>query len=173
MNDTKKVGTIYGIKCTENDKVYVGATTVSAKGRWTKHKYYAKKGLNSCGGEFYSDIRKYGPDAFEVIILKENINSKEELVNHENFWITHYRFLHCVYNPYGSTTKGQRNCLGKTRSDETKTKISNSLKEYTFSEEHKRKISNSAKTRIRKPFSDEAKKRMSEAYWARKRLEKL
>jgi len=167
MNDTKKVGTIYGIKCTENDKVYVGATIVSPKVRWTAHRWAAKKDRNGCGSEFYSDIRKYGESAFEIIILQDNIKTKSELKDHENFWITHYRFLHCVYNTCGSTTKGMKHA------DETKTKISNSLKEYTFSEEHKRKISNSAKTRIRKPFSDEAKKRMSEAYWARKRLEKL
>ena len=162
---------IYGIKCTENGMIYVGATTVSAVSRWTKHKYYAKKGLNSCGSEFYSDIRKYGKDAFELIILQDNIKTKEELVDHENFWITHYRFLHCVYNTYGSTTKGQvfseesRKKIsdagkGRKHTDEHRRANSESKMGHVLSEETKAKISKTLSGKKRKPHSEEAKANM-------------
>lgn len=47
-------------------------------------------------------------------------------------------------------------------SEEQKQKISNSLKGHSVSQETRQLISEKAKTRVRKPFSDEFKKRQSE-----------
>ena len=168
-----KSGTIYGIKCTENQMIYVGATINTAKLRWSAHRLAAKRGDNGCGGEFYSDIRKYGEEAFEIIVLKEDINSKEELIIQENFYINNFRALKLVYNPRSSTG------LGDKRSDEARANMRKSAIDRKspspVSDTTRAKLSVVMKgnqNTLNMRHSSEAKAKISaarKAYWAKKR----
>ena len=149
--------------------IYVGATIVSAARRWSAHRCAAKRGDNRCGGEFYSDIRKYGEESFSLTTLEDGITSKEDLKDRENFWIDKYRAEGTAYNPCGSTAKGFKHTdevkakisaahKGKPKSDETKAKISAGNKGKVMSDESRAKMSAAKKGKKRGPYKKRAAK---------------
>lgn len=158
-----------------NKKIYIGITSQKPELRWG-----ANGSKYKTSPHFYNAIQKYGWDNFEHIILFENL-TKEEAIKKEIELIKKYD----TCNPekgYNETTggnapkmsdaakrklseamKGNKNCLGRVLSEETKEKISKSQKGRTFTEEHKQKLSEAAKKR-HVPCSEEKKKKLSESY---------
>lgn len=120
-----------------NRKVYIGITNQKPEKRWSGGCNYK--------GHFRHAIDKYGWDNFEHEILYENLEEMQaKLIE-----ISLIRFYDST-NPekgYNLSTGGE-GYSGLKHSDETRNKISESLK-----------------GRKRKPFSDEHKKKMSESHY--------
>lgn len=122
-----------------NNKIYIGITKTKPEHRWGKKKYehnmYMKNAIN-----------KYGWENVEHIILYKNLN-KEQAEQKEIELIAKYKSNQREFG-YNIQNGGNVHCV----SDETKRKISNSIKgekHYMYgkhqSEETKRKISESKK----------------------------
>lgn len=146
---------IYKITNKLNGKVYIGQTIQSLKERWSKH-----KGTKTCKA-LGSAIIKYGPDAFDVEVLKE-CSSYEEMNALEKSYIQEYSSLYP--NGYNLTTGGNNG----QHVEETKKKISEAQKGQKnhmygkkASEETKRKMRESHKNRP-KIYTEEYRKKMSE-----------
>ena len=95
---------IYAYKKKDNDKiVYVGQTT-NLKNRHKQHIYYDPFNLNNKEFDYplSRGIRKYGENAYELIILEDNL-LKEELNEREKYWIS---FYDTYFNGYNQTIGG-------------------------------------------------------------------
>ena len=108
--------TIYCHRNKINNKAYIGQTCQKLERRWREG-----EGYSHCS-YFYHAIKKYGWNNFEHIILMDNLSLEEANKNEERLIK-----LFDTTNPdkgynleYGGTNK--------THSEETKQKISNSLK---------------------------------------------
>lgn len=149
-----------------NGKMYVGQTCKKPEYRWQNGKGYAHC---AC---FYNAIQKYGWDRFDHEIIASNL-TYNEADNFEKILIQQLKTTDSRYG-YNLDSGGYG---GRTHSDETKRKISESGKgkhsgesHYCFgkslSEETKRKISEST-SGINNPMygkkhSDETRKKISE-----------
>ena len=153
-----------------NGKRYVGQTKNFYK-RYNSHIYSSyDKNSNRHNVPFHKAIRKYGIDNFQIDILIDNIQTKEEMNELEKSLICFFNTLcknNMGYNvaeggesgnPFAGKTddemaKFRDECrernLGKKLSEETKKKISEKNKKMFFSEEHRRKINESKKGKKR------------------------
>lgn len=93
-------GSIYIIRNTINDKVYIGQTTQTVGVRFTNHKMASRTGEDT---KFYRAMRKYGEDKFYVQLL-EKVEIKN-LNDRERYWIKYYD---SYYNGYNSTLGGDQ-----------------------------------------------------------------
>lgn len=141
-----------------NGKVYIGITMNSLERRWQGGSGYRKHMY------FYRAIKKYGWDNIEHKILFENL-TKEQAEQKEIELIAQYK---SNKNEYGYNIANGGNSKGKT-AEETKQKISDTLKGHHVTEETKRKMSEKAKLRVgeKSPnfgvkMSEEQKKKISE-----------
>ena len=96
-----KTGTIYIIKNTINDKVYIGQTTMSVHERWKAH---LKPSTHKLKGKYklYNAMNKYGKENFYYEILEENVPI-DELNQREIDYIAQYD---SYFNGYNSTKGG-------------------------------------------------------------------
>lgn len=162
------MGYIYLRTNSINGKKYVGqATTKRFKARqaeWKSiYRHYAGKAINAARA-------KYGIDAFDFEILKEC--KDEEL----DYWEKYYIKELNTKVPYGyNMTDGGEGCSGSSVSDETKKKISETLKgnipwnkgkTNIYSEEWRKKQREAHKGKAPwnkgKQWSEEWKQKMSE-----------
>jgi hypothetical protein len=139
-----------------SNKVYIGITCKKPEERWRKD----GKGYSG-NTYFYRAIQKYGWDRFQHQILFEGL-SKDEACKKE---IEFIKFHHSDDRKYGYnlSSGGESGASGCIRSEETKEKLSESMKGRTFSEEHKRKLSEAGRRRKGGPLSEERKRKISEA----------
>ena len=88
---------IYFIRNRITGAVYIGQTTLTVDERWTQHCSLARNESGTC---FAAAIRKYGPDAFEIVTLGEcPTGDLNHLCFLETFCIALARHLwHEVYN---------------------------------------------------------------------------
>ena len=93
-------GSIYIIRNTINDKVYVGQTTQTIGIRFTNHKMASRTEEDT---KFYRAIRKHGEDKFYPELLEEV--EIENLNDRERYWIKYYD---SYYNGYNSTLGGDQ-----------------------------------------------------------------
>lgn len=91
------MGSIYIIRNTINDKVYIGQTVQSLATRFLNHKMASR--IEDT--KFYRAIRKYGEDNFYIELL-ETVDYKD-LNDREKYWIKYYN---SYYNGYNSTLGG-------------------------------------------------------------------
>ncbi|MBO5711413.1 MAG: GIY-YIG nuclease family protein [Acholeplasmatales bacterium] len=98
------MGYIYKITNKITSKNYVGLTTRTIQHRWKQHLYNA---LNYPHLTFklYNSMRKYGVENFDIELIEE-IDTFEELVQREQFWINYYD---SVNNGYNMTLGGEGN----------------------------------------------------------------
>ena len=149
------MGYIYKITNTRNDKSYIGQTTLKPEKRLKKHFDSSTK---SCPA-IHNAIQKYGRDAFTVEILHEALNiflddlEVAEIKKHNSL----------APNGYNLDSGGHAN---KSVSDQTRKKMSKSLKGRRHSPETRKKISEAAKDRARSP---EYRKKLSDANKGRTR----
>lgn len=147
--DENRKYTVYIHKNKINGKQYIGLTSQhNPTARWRNGKGYQQQ------PKFYNAILKYGWDNFEHIIVKTNL-TREEASNLEKNLIIQYDTQ--------NDKKGYNNRDGgieKYTLTEEQRKIRAWAKGKKFSKEHCKNISNGLKNRV---FSEEAKKKMSEA----------
>lgn len=82
---------VYEIRCTVNDKVYVGKTA-DPEFRWYKHRWCAARndGSRTCEAALYRAIRKYGADAFVMRVLASYDDEASAFIG-ERVWIARFR----------------------------------------------------------------------------------
>lgn len=105
-----------------NNKKYVGITKQDPERRWKNGwGYYSKENSTY----FWKAIQKYGWDNFTHDILENNL-TLEEANKMERYYISYYNSSNSLYG-YNLTLGGD-GFLGMHRSEETKKKLSESLK---------------------------------------------
>ena len=145
----KKINTsvIYKITNILNGKTYVGSA-VCFNRRQNEHKRLLKNNKHH-SIKLQNSVNKYGLENFVFEIL-EKIDDKSTLIINEQKWID-------LIKPEFNMTliAGLNSALGLKRSDETKKKISESLKGRKLSQEH---INNIKKVLLGKNLSEKHKK---------------
>lgn len=123
-----KIYTIYKATNKHNKKSYVGFDS-----NWPKRKIRHKHNFLKKNTKFYSAIKKYGWDTFEWTVLYQSKDKNHTLNEMENYFIIEYNTINYGYNliPGGSKR------TSFTQSEETKKKISDSLKGRKLTEQHK------------------------------------
>lgn len=121
---SNKMGYIYAIRCTGNDKYYIGQTCTDVNIRWRGHKSAL---LNNKHHSKYlqNSVNKYGIDSLEFSILQ--ICSIEKLDVWEIYYIALFNTIADGFNTYpgGNTLKGIHNPMyGKHHSEEHRKKLS-------------------------------------------------
>lgn len=142
---------IYMIQNKVNNKMYIGQA-VDIEKRWGEHRSSLRGGYHP-NKHLQRSWSKYGEENFEFIILLECEES--DLNMYEEYYI----FELMIYDPRVGYNKNYGGDSGRP-TEETKRKMSESLKGKQLSEEHKRKLSESKKGR---QFSEEHKRKISEA----------
>jgi group I intron endonuclease len=136
-------GIVYCIKCILNNKVYIGITTGSLRGRWNKHVYDAK-----CRSPyvFHRAIRKYGLENFSISEI-EKCSSAVELIEKERFYIATFN-SHVSLGGYNMSFGGGAPMLNRRHSERTKKLLSRRLrgrispnKGNRYTEEVRKKLS--------------------------------
>lgn len=90
-------------------KIYVGQTVKTPSIRWSEH---ISKSKNDSRTLLAKAIRKYGPDAFEIVTLFEGEVSLDELDNVEKFYISAL-LSHDLSIGYNLTLGGRRGAMGE------------------------------------------------------------
>lgn len=106
---------VYGIRCKENGKIYIGCTRNRLQQRFSQHFSELKRGnktmLVSNGRKnspWQEDYNKYGIDAFELYLIEDNIPD-EVHSEREEYWILEYKSYdeRYGYNRYVKTGQKQ------------------------------------------------------------------
>lgn len=173
-------GRIYRIDNLDNGNFYIGQTRMTLSKRFTDHKSEARRGQVMV--TLYNAMRKYGVDMFtieDVEVLQAA--TKEELVRLLNDREIYY--ISTLKPPYNEAPGGlghtgvlwteerrenfkrlmsgeNNHNYGKHLSDDTKEKLSASLKGRIISEESRKKTSETMKG---VPKSEETRRKMAEA----------
>jgi group I intron endonuclease len=108
-----------------NGKVYIGKSEVSAEKRWREHLCYARKGSKD---PIHCAIRKYGPEAFEQILLSSHAESKEQLDDMERFFIAKFQSYPPSLGFGYNCTAGGEGMLGWHHTEKTRKQLSKSHK---------------------------------------------
>lgn len=147
----KKIG-IYCIENMINGNKYFGQS-INLKDRLYGHRTKLKHNKHN-NRHLQFAVNKYGFNNFKFYVVEEcDIASLDE---RERYYIALYKTDNCEFG-YNIEPGGSHGL--KTMSDETKLKISESLKGRKFSEEHKSKIS---KANHERDISEETRKKMSD-----------
>ena len=140
----KNYGILYKIINTVNGKIYIGQTIQSLKNRKKDHRNCMVRLQHL---PLYRAFRKYGFEKFEWTTIY-SANDKNDLDKREKYYIQFYKTTRPPYG-YNMTYGGE----GGQHIEETKKKISESLKGRKFSEETKKKLSLSLKGKYTKEKS--------------------
>ena len=144
--------TVYRVTNLINEKVYLGFTSLSLEKRKQSHFNSAKYGKNDCR-YFWNAIRKYGASAFKFESIYESLDRKDALDKEAHF-IKEYRSQD---KSVGYNIRDGGSC--GNLSEETKIKISNSMKGRIIPKEERKKMSERMKGYTP---SEETKKKMSD-----------
>lgn len=129
-----------------NNKKYVGITCRGYEERWHEHVLNAQTGIQTILG---NAIRKYGQENFKLTLLEDDIPD-ELAASREQYYISSYNSFYDSGEGY-NMTRGGGGVVGYKHTDETKAKISNSLKGHVFPESRNKKISDALK-KVEKTF---------------------
>ena len=170
-----------------NNKRYIGITTQLPKKRWRSNGRGYKKNKH-----FYAAIQKYGWNNISHQVIE--VDTENEMNYLEKYLIAYYQTNIPEYgynNTYGGSTvfrlseeaklKISKANKGKIISEEQRKKISESCKgrpsptkgmHWNLTEETKKKMSLAKKGKPHKPFSEEHKRKISEAAKKREAVKK-
>jgi len=125
--------------------------------------YYIGKGKgNRAYGRRYKGI-KPPKDKSRIIVLKQNL-TEEEAFKHEIYMIAVFGRIDLGTGILLNKTNGGEGSSGLVHNEESKRKMSEAAKGKNHLDKTKRKISEAKKGRSRPPFSEEHKRKMSEAH---------
>jgi group I intron endonuclease len=146
---------IYKTTNLANGKFYIGLSRKSVE----QSTHYLGSGI-----ALKKAIKKYGKENFKKEILEE-CNSTEMLDEREKYWIFYFNATgkdgyNITSGGYGNT-KGMK---GKKHSDETRQKLRNANLGRFVSEETKQKMSNSLKGKEFPPMTNETKQKISNGH---------
>jgi hypothetical protein len=121
MENKDKIGKIYKIVNSENDKIYVGSTKLQyLSKRMGHHRENCLKAPNC--GKLYPAMTSLGLDKFKIILLETiTYADKEEIRAKEYEWI---KKLECIENGYNTMSKDGE------KTNEMKTKLSKSVVDH-------------------------------------------
>lgn len=131
---------VYLITNRVNGKRYVGITCRGYKERFKEHVLNASEGSSTI---LHNAIRKYGPENFDLILLDSNIPD-DQICDKEQYYIKLYNTFYTSGIGY-NMTEGGGGVAGYKHSEESKLKISSSLKGHIFPESRNAKISSANK----------------------------
>lgn len=154
---------IYIIKNEINGKIYVGSS-INIERRYKLHKTLLNKNKHH-SSKLQRAYNKYGKDKFFYEIIQ--YCNKEVLIKNEQYWINHFDSFNNGYNslPNANSRTGYIATENeKKKNSEAKKGNKNPMFGKKHSKESLDKISEASKNRIRKPFSEESKKKMSETH---------
>ena len=161
--------TIYKITNNVNNKCYIGLPTKSSEQRFNQHIQRALH--NETDFKFPRAIHKYGKGAFTVETLCTT-TTHQNAIELERFYIKHFNSFKSGYN----ATTGGDGSDGYSVSDETKAKISESLKGHETLPETRKKISEAQKgeksVHYGKPMLPQTKEALRKANTGRKWTDK-
>lgn len=125
---------VYEHTNTINGKKYIGMCRQDRiYTRWANgHGYYKQK-------QFGEEIKKYGWDKFDHVVLFENLK-KEEAIEKESECIQLFK----TYDPehgYNISIRGDKFFINLHHSEKSKAEISKKLKQYVKTPEHRKHIS--------------------------------
>jgi group I intron endonuclease len=146
---------IYAIINIVNGNKYIGST-IDIQDRWNDHIELLNKNKHH-SPHLQNAWNKYGSEAFKFEILEICDGIKELLLEREQFYIDNMKPVYNISPTAGSS-------LGIKRSDETRTKLSESHRGKKLSDETKAKMSEAQKGR---KVSAETKIKLSEAFKGR------
>jgi|GEM_PF-3219803 group I intron endonuclease len=156
---------IYGIKCSDNGKMYVGSAVWISK-RWSGHRCRLNNNQHH-SQHLQNSWNKYGEKSFIFGIIE--LCDKSDLLKREEFWIEYFKALD---REFGFNAL---NADRKNMSEETKKKISKSLRGTKRTEETKEKMRQAQQNRSKewrnkislgkknKKFTKEHKQKLSKA----------
>lgn len=158
---------IYKITNVKNGKFYVGST-VDTRVRFQTHRRQLRKGTHHCA-PLQAAWSKYGEECFKFSVA-ENVNSKDDLFEAENRWLSeHHGKIYC----YNISRFADAPMRGVKFSDEHSAKISVAMKGNQFAKGYKRTPEECEAIRLRKigntnflgkTHSEEARARLSAAH---------
>jgi group I intron endonuclease len=141
----EKVACIYKIKSKcKPERIYIGSAA-DAKTRWDKHSHFLKKGRHH-SHKLQNHVNKYGFDDLEFSVVA--VCDSDELIPIDGI-IRPEQFFIWAYDPWFNECKIAGSRRGMRVNDETKQKISESL-------------------RNRPPISDETRKKLSAVHKGKK-----
>lgn len=142
----KPYGIIYKITNKVNLKVYIGQTTKSVETRWKCHCKPNKRNKTY----IKSAIQYYGKENFLIETI-DTANTKEDLDAKEVYWITYYSSMdsRTGYNLRSGGSFGIHNETVRKRISNSKTGKSPNRDYSLISEETKNKISTTLKSRYK------------------------
>ena len=150
---------IYRIDCATSGKAYIGLTKVGAHRRFRDHRYAARTGR---AGALYAAMRLYGEDAFTLSVLEEGL-AREQACEREIALIAE----HCTRAPHGYNVSsgGEHGAAGVARPPETRARIAAAVRLVCQDPAVLERKSAAQRGRV---FSDETRRKMSEAHMGRK-----
>jgi len=153
-----KISGIYQIQSKlKPERKYIGSA-VNIQGRWDVHLSVLKRNKHH-SGKLQNHFNKYGETDLHFSILLGCL--KEDLLKTEQYFLD-------SYNPWFNICKIAGSQLGLKRTEDSKQKMSN--KAMGHKRNLGRKHSETAKTKMRKPKSEETKKKMSIAKKGKPRI---
>lgn len=136
---------VYRIVCEASGKAYIGLTKAGVGKRFRAHKYLACRGA---GGALYNAIRKYGPEAFVVETVAQDLTVEQaqaleiELIAAEGTRAP---------GGYNLAAGGERGLLGYRLSSETRAKMSETHRKRQQDPTLRRRTSEALRGREKSP----------------------
>lgn len=175
---------IYRITHKADGKTYVGSTTQTVLRRWAHHRCDLRRGTHR-NPILQRAWNKYGPSAFEWIVVEQDIENYDALIVREQAWLDEFRSHGEVYNiaeAGASPMQGRTHTaktrqrlrevnLGKKHTAEAKRKVSEARKGFRHTEKAKRKISKAHKGKqftLGYHHTEETKRKISRAHKGKK-----
>lgn len=143
---------VYKIVNTQTNDVYVGSTKRGLVWRTRKHLRELDRKIHH-NRHLQNAYNKYGKDSFVFSVL-ELVEDSELLTECEQKWIN-------KLNPTYNVMRDIKSHIGCKRSEETKAKISESLKNRPLSDAHKNSI---RKTMLGSKHTEDRKRKIGEAH---------
>ena len=136
MKNTSRTPYIYKVTNLETGQYYIGS---QCSGKTIGHNYFT----SSTNKEFWEDFKTYGEEKYKITIVKA-FGDPDECVHAENYMIRDHMQLKdglCLNRAYFCGDEKVFSRVGTHHSEETRKRISETLKGRPLSEETKKKMS--------------------------------